>query len=114
MAAISGDDHEANILVRLSCGPASYPGKNHVIQLLDRFNHVGPNGNHSCLILELLGPRLDVQAERYTDNRLPGYLAWEACRQTALAIEYIHANGIAHGGQSDNVSSDHTANILLL
>lgn len=92
------DDHEAPILDRLSNGLFSHPGKKHIIQLWDHFKHVGPNGIHVCLILELLGPSVVSEAESYKDGRLPADVAWEACKQTAQGLEYIHANNIAHGG----------------
>ncbi|KAL8779176.1 MAG: hypothetical protein Q9213_007062 [Squamulea squamosa] len=114
---ISEGNHEAQVLLRLSQGPASHPGKRHVPQLLDHFEHVGPNGTHSCLVMELLGPDVlseeeEFEGDEYTDineaeqitfvvtdirSRLPGPVAWEACKQTTQALEYIHANGVAHG-----------------
>lgn len=93
------EDHEVQILEHLSHGPASHPGKKHIIQLLDRFEHEGPNGTHQCLVLEPLGPSVLSEAELYPSNRLPGKIAWEASRQTIQALAYIHANGIAHGGE---------------
>ncbi|KAL8968070.1 MAG: hypothetical protein Q9197_005072 [Variospora fuerteventurae] len=97
VSEISHLQHEVHVLNRLSHGIASHPGKKHIVQLLDRFEHEGPNGTHSCLVLELLGPRVDVEAECHNNNRLPGSIAWETCKQTAQALEYMHANGIAHG-----------------
>lgn len=67
------------------------------MQLLDQFEHDGPNGTHLCLVLELLGPSVVSKAESYGGNRLPGNLAWEASKKTVQALEYIHANGIVHG-----------------
>lgn len=94
------------ILDRLSHGQASHPGRKHIIQLLDHFEHTGPNGTHPCLVLELLGPSVLSTAESYPSNRLPGNIAWEASRQIVQALAYIHANGVAHGGQS-RLSSCH-------
>ena len=89
---------EVRILERLSQGQASHPGKKHIIQLLDQFEHEGPNGTHPCLILEPLGSSVLSEADLYSSNRLPGKIAWEASRQTIQALAYIHANGIRHGG----------------
>ncbi|KAL2044425.1 hypothetical protein N7G274_003130 [Stereocaulon virgatum] len=91
------DSHEVRILEHLLHGPASHPGKKRIIQLLDRFEHEGPNGTHPCLVFEPLGPSVVSEAELYTSNRLPGKVAWEASRQTIQALAYIHASGIAHG-----------------
>ena len=93
------DDHEAQILNRLSQGPASHPGKRHIVQLLDRFAHVGPNGSHRCLVLELLGSNAQSEGESYSSNRLPGSIAGKASKQVSQALAYIHASGIAHGGK---------------
>lgn len=92
------DHHEAQILKKMANGPASHPGKKHIIQLLDRFEYEGPNGTHQCLVLEPLGPNVLSKAESCTSHRLPGLIAWEASRQTIQALAYVHANGIAHGG----------------
>ena len=62
-------DHEVQILDRLSHGQVNHPGKKHVMQLLDHFEHTGPNGIHTCLALEVLGPSVGSTAERYQSNR---------------------------------------------
>lgn len=97
-------------MYHLSQGPASHPGKKHVVQLLDQFHHEGPNGSHPCLVLELLGPSILSETESYTCNRLPGNISWEASKQIVQGLEYIHARGIAHGGQSKSLHSLHHAN----
>ncbi len=70
-----------------------------MVQLLDRFEHEGPNGTHSCLVLEPLGPSLHSIAEAHRSNRLPGRDSWEASRQMISALAYIHQNNITHGSQ---------------
>lgn len=90
---------------RLSQGPASHPGKKHVVQLLDQFQHQGPNGTHCCLVLELLGPSISSQAEFYSSDRLPGYISWGASKQIVQGLDFIHTRGIAHGGQSESSRS---------
>jgi serine/threonine-protein kinase SRPK3 len=50
------------------------------MQLLDHFDHTGPNGTHRCLVLELLGPSVLSEAESYPSNRLPGNIAWQASK----------------------------------
>ena len=94
--------HEVRILHRLANGQAtaaSHAGKKHIVSLLDQFEHTGPNGTHSCLVFELLGPSVHEEAcSLGPGNRPPGTIAWEASRQIVQALSYIHADGIAHGG----------------
>ena len=71
----------------------------HILRFLDNFEHPGPNGTHNCLVLELLGPSVaTVIEERFASNRLPGSVAKKACKEMALALEVLHAQGIGHGG----------------
>lgn len=35
-----------------------HPGKKHIVQLLDHFWHKGPNGNHVCMVFEVLGENM--------------------------------------------------------
>ncbi|EDN02332.1 predicted protein [Histoplasma mississippiense (nom. inval.)] len=39
------------MLLKLSAPGLDHPGKGHVIELLDYFEHDGPNGTHLCLVL---------------------------------------------------------------
>lgn len=55
--------HEVRVLEHLSHRSASHFGKKHIIQLLDHFEHEGPNGTHPCLVFEPLG---DFKSERVT------------------------------------------------
>ena len=42
VSGLRHDGHEVQILEHLSHGPDSHPGKKHIIQLLDHFEHEGP------------------------------------------------------------------------
>ena len=80
-------------------------GRTYFPQLLEHFQHVGPNGTHSCLFMEPFGPPVLDEAEKSLDynsidERLPGRIAWEACKQTVQALEFVHTKGIIHEGQS--------------
>ena len=87
------DGEEAQTLSRLSKGPTSHPGKDHVIHLLDRFELSGPNGRHSCLVTDALGPRVEP-------DELSPRSAWEVAKQLMEATAYSHDLGITHGGTS--------------
>ncbi|KAG6307347.1 hypothetical protein E4U45_004941 [Claviceps purpurea] len=63
---------ELNMLRALSALPKDHPGSSYVCQMLDHFTHVGPNGTHTCLVLELVGPNVAEFVDCYgIDNRLP-------------------------------------------
>ena len=85
------DEKEAQILRRLAKGPASHPGKSHVIQLLDQFETSGPNGRHLCLVVETLG-------QEVRPCQLSHEAAWEVARQLVETTAYFHDLGIVHGG----------------
>ncbi|KAJ1964166.1 serine/threonine protein kinase, CMGC [Dipsacomyces acuminosporus] len=71
-----------------------HAGKNHVAQMLDSFEHSGPNGRHICMVFEVLGENLLSllrNARRYssmrevvdaakTDSSLIGDANSHACR----------------------------------
>lgn len=68
----------------------------------DHFYRDGPNGPHICFVLELLGPSVaDVVDVRF-DGRLPGRLALKIAKRTLLGLAYLHEQGIAHAGISDD------------
>ena len=47
---------EGSVLTRLNEGSVEYPGKGHIVELLDQFEVTGPNGHHQCLVTEAHGP----------------------------------------------------------
>ena len=51
-------------------GPPQW-GKSCVVQLLDSFEHVGPNGRHVCMAFEVLGDNLLALIRRYDYQGLP-------------------------------------------
>ncbi|GAB7342877.1 hypothetical protein MBLNU457_g0998t1 [Dothideomycetes sp. NU457] len=73
-----------------------------IIQLLDEFLHNGPNGQHQCIVLELLGPSVDlVLADLREDG---GLLATQEIltisRRLLQAVGFLHSVGYAHGDVS--------------
>ncbi|KAF2083216.1 kinase-like protein [Saccharata proteae CBS 121410] len=76
----------------------SHPGSNHVVQFLDDFTVTGPNGTHTCLVLELLGPSIQSGLWRkFHDGRLPREYVYGVSKQAVLGLDYLHRNGIGHG-----------------
>lgn len=71
----------------------------HVVHILNHFDIEGPNGIHSCLVLEMLGSSVsDLVEERFADGRLPGHIAKSVARQALMGLEGLHRRKIAHGG----------------
>jgi len=74
--------------------------------MLDYFIIDGPNGTHSCVVLELLGPNVpDVLDYFYNKERLPAGLAKSIAYQTLLGIDFLQKNRIGHGGEPMEIFS---------
>lgn len=60
---------EIKLLQRIISGSAPpnspHAGRRHVIGFLDHFRHKGPNGNHVCMVFEVLGESLLGLIKRY-------------------------------------------------
>lgn len=83
----------------------SEPGSQHIVRLLDDFSHVGPNGVHTCVVLELLGPNIPAVIEaQFADARLPGAIAKRTCKEVLLALAFLHEHRIGHGGKWSSLS----------
>ncbi|KAF8474217.1 kinase-like domain-containing protein, partial [Kalaharituber pfeilii] len=68
--------------------------------LLDEFTIHGPNGEHLCLVTEVLGPSLDVVQDCCEQEMLPVEVAKKVVVQLIQAIIELHNCGIVHGGIS--------------
>lgn len=93
---------ELKMLQRLAADESEHPGRAHVRSLLDHFTISGPNGEHCCLVSEVAGPTLLSlydNAGPASARRLKGQIARKIARQVALAVAYLHANGVGHGGK---------------
>ena len=66
--------------------------------MTDSFQTSGPNGNHECLVLELLGPSVADYLDAHSMERLPGTLAKTIAKQGLLGLCFLHERGIAHAG----------------
>ncbi|CAG7563782.1 unnamed protein product [Fusarium equiseti] len=103
-----GESGELKILQKLSALPKHHPGSSHVNQLLDHFTHVGPNGSHDCLVLELVGPNVaDVVELHCKDDRLPSKFAKVFAKQALQGLDFLAVNDIGHGDL-------HTRNLALV
>ncbi|KAL3419950.1 serine/threonine-protein kinase SRPK3 [Phlyctema vagabunda] len=71
---------------------------NYCQQLLDEFEHVGPNGVHQILVLQPMGRSLENYLERLNSSHLENWhpFAREVSRQLVLGVQHIHEKGIVH------------------
>ncbi|EGY16331.1 serine/threonine-protein kinase SRPK3 [Verticillium dahliae VdLs.17] len=102
---ISASTNEVQILRQLN-GIAPAQGARHVTQLLDEFEHSGPNGIHKCLVFEPMGPSVNSMVEELPQFnprkwgmkvRYPPQMARSILKQSLQGLEFLHGNGIAHG-----------------
>lgn len=66
----------------------------HVVVPEDHFWHEGPNGNHLCVVMPVLGPSLQDVAEEHLWQETP---LKKICYQLVLAMKFLHDKGICHG-----------------
>ncbi|PKA61117.1 Serine/threonine-protein kinase AFC1 [Apostasia shenzhenica] len=87
--------HEIEILSAVANGDPS--NSKCIVRLLDNFKHVGPNGQHLCMVFENLGDSL-LRLIRY--NRYKGiglHNVKSICRSILVGLDYLHRElGIIH------------------
>lgn len=88
---------EIKLLQRLIRGDAGHPGRRHVIGFLDHFRHKGPNGNHVCMVFEVLGENLLGLIKRHQAKGVPVHLVKQIAKQILLGLDYMHRQcGVIH------------------
>jgi len=88
---------EKEILTHLRDGDRKL-GYNYICHLLDDFEHKGPNGNHVCLVFEIMGETLSSFPVWFEDHRIPTSVMTRFTIQILLALNYAHRHGIIHTG----------------
>ena len=92
----NSSSEELRVLQHLQAGEGE--GKEYVIQLLDHFEHEGPNGVHLCIVTEVLGPSLASQFfEVFPDDKLPLEFAKRFISQATKGVRYLHSRDVVHG-----------------
>ncbi|KAI8115728.1 Protein kinase dsk1 [Lucilia cuprina] len=62
---------EVQLLKRIATADPSHPGRHFIVSLYDHFLHSGPNGEHICMVFEVLGENLLSLMKRYRYKGLP-------------------------------------------
>ncbi|KAF4506568.1 hypothetical protein G6O67_006638 [Ophiocordyceps sinensis] len=105
VSEISASTNELRILRHIT-KVAPSGGASHITQLLDEFEHRGPNGIHKCLLFEPMGPSVNTMVEELPQFnprrwemkiRYPPQMAKTILKQSLQALAFLHENGIAHG-----------------
>lgn len=81
---------------------SSVPGAEYIAIPLDSFSVNGPNGTHQCIVLPILGPCVSPRLW-WAMTKDPGPVLREMARQAAQALNFLHKNGICHGGEQSVV-----------
>jgi serine/threonine-protein kinase SRPK3 len=69
------------------------------VSFLDHFTHVGPHGEHVCMVFEVLGENLLGLVKRYQSTGVPRGLVRQIAKQMLLGLDYMHrCCGIIHTG----------------
>ncbi|PPQ96570.1 hypothetical protein CVT26_006299 [Gymnopilus dilepis] len=79
------------------------PGADFIAEMIDHFEVEGPNGRHLCLVMELLGPSLELLLNH---KKPPFDVCARMITQISRAVAYLHFRGVVHGDL-------HPGNILL-
>lgn len=98
---------ELEVLKSLNSSLAKQPerGRRFISSFYGDFLITGPNGQHRCLVSEVLGPSVHGVKETYTCDLLPIDVARKTTVQLALGLAGIHASGIVHGGEKYSLAS---------
>jgi len=68
-----------------------------VVQLLDYFEHYGPNGKHVCMVFETMGPNVLALIKRYNFKGIPLEIVRKVAGHTLIGLDYLHrVCGIIH------------------
>ncbi|KAE8337293.1 hypothetical protein BDV24DRAFT_177805 [Aspergillus arachidicola] len=100
--------HEFDVLSNLSSPQLSgnSPGRSMVPLILDSFQIQGPNGTHTCYVTSPARMSLSDAKDGSYIRLFKLEVARVLAAQLAVAVEYIHTQGLAHGDL-------HSGNVLI-
>merc|ERR1719446_1784991 len=68
-----------------------------VVQLIDYFEHMGPNGKHVCMVFETMGPNVLALIKRFNFKGVPQDIVRKVAMHTLIGLDYLHRIcGIIH------------------
>jgi serine/threonine-protein kinase SRPK3 len=93
---------ELENLLKLKNISSEHPGRQHLPELLDYFEHNGVNGTHSCLVFEVLGENIDTFRRRlFSRSQVPTILDKLITRQLLSVLDFLHnICGFIHNGNT--------------
>ncbi|KAJ5931525.1 hypothetical protein N7516_006014 [Penicillium verrucosum] len=94
-SAVSEDSKELSILNELSHSITPHAGKEHVISLLDHFEHEGPNGLHLCLVFPLM--MSDGEAITIRGKARNVSFVRAVSTQIILGLDFLYQNNMIYG-----------------
>ncbi|PQE19605.1 dis1-suppressing kinase dsk1 protein [Rutstroemia sp. NJR-2017a WRK4] len=109
-ADLTVSDGETSILEAIAQSKLSHPGRRHVMTMKEHFKHIGPNGEHGCLVFEPMGRCVTtvlenlpnpLRSETGCQDSCPISMAKSILRQALLGLDFLHQIGIAHGDLHD-------------
>jgi hypothetical protein len=88
---------EIKLLNKIVQANPEHPGRKHVVNLLDSFEHRGPHGTHVCMVFEVLGETLLGLIKKWNHRGIPMPLVKQITKQVLLGLDYLHREcGIIH------------------
>lgn len=93
------DIFELEILKHFRDGAQDHAGYRYVCHLVNDFTIVGPNGQHVCLVFELMGETLRSFGARFPESRIPYVAMKRFAIQLILAIDFAHGHNVIHTGR---------------
>lgn len=88
---------EVEVLEKVAKADPNHPGRKHIVTLLDCFVHSGPNGQHVCMVFQVLGENLLGLMRCTQQNGIPTALVKRITKQVCLGLDYLHrVCGIIH------------------
>lgn len=81
---------EIRLLEKVVIANRSSPNRQCVVELLDWFEHKGPNGTHICMAFEVLGSNLLTLIRQYRHRGIPIHIVKRITKQVLMGLDYLH------------------------